>query len=181
MHRTINQSPSSIQIPEIIPTPSRGRGVILRHFQDHTTAGRTTNFTSPNTCSRGGARHKGVSQFLQFPSIVASTDWASCTTPPHPYPTPRDFELLISGTLRDLTTQVSARSHPSQRYFRHVFCSASINFAEIMLPQMTVAPAAMFWPTFQQLFRQDNKRLQNTVSKKYENTSSTPQNTSISI
>jgi hypothetical protein len=68
-HRTapqITQSPSSIRTPEIILTPSRIRGVTLRHFLDHATAGRTTNFTSPNTRSRRGARHKGC--LCSFPS-----------------------------------------------------------------------------------------------------------------
>ena len=58
-HCTVNQSLWLTRTPEIILRPSSVRGVMLRLFLDHTTGGRTTNFTSPIICSRRGARHKG--------------------------------------------------------------------------------------------------------------------------
>jgi hypothetical protein len=66
---------------------------------------------------------------------------------------PRDFQMLICGAQRHLTSQVCARSYPSATSAN--FTLRPQHFAEITLSRMTAAPAAIVWRTFQLSFLPD--------------------------
>jgi hypothetical protein len=130
------------------------RGVTLSLSWDHTTGRMTKNSNSRIICSWLGARHKGCLSSLNFlPSPLPRTG------PPVPLPprmgrAPRDFQLLISATQRNLATQVWARSHPSPRYFCHV-CGYASKHRGYNAVTDDCDTRRHFWSIIMQSFRSD--------------------------